>query len=306
MEERISYLFRQYASGKCSKKEYEEFFALIRASGSDAQLRALLQEAYAREDVQAPPPDLRKNTSRPRMLRLGVALAAAAVAGLVWWLLPGRELQKDVTARSEQKYLLLPDSTQVWLNAASTLEYPGQFDGQAREVYLSGEAYFDVQHAAERPFIIHTGKVSTTVLGTAFNIRAYPGLSNIVVSVSKGKVSVQYGGPQPTTLTEGQQLKVSAMPESTKNPAPSLRSNVAEAAPWKAGDLVYDNETIEDIAADLQRVYNTSIRIDAPPIKALRISTAFHRDVGLEKALDLICRLTDTQLDRREGTYIIR
>jgi ferric-dicitrate binding protein FerR (iron transport regulator) len=310
MEERIKYLFRQYAAGKCSRKEYEEFFAYLRQSAHDEELKALIQEAYAAEGQEAAAPPyvdgngalvLRKSR---RSLRWSMAAAAVMVLGLLMWWNAGPRLTRNHTARSEFKYLLLPDSTQVWLNAASTLEYPSRFDAKKREVYLSGEAYFDVQHADKVPFVIHTGNVSTTVLGTAFNIKAYPGLRNIIVSVNRGKVSVNYGRQQATTLTGGQRLKVERE-QPVAAPA-AVKSNIAEAAPWKLGDLAYDNETLEDIVKDLERVYNVSIRIMEPGIGEVKISTSFRRNVGAKKALEVLCRLTDKNLNISEGTYIIQ
>ena len=118
-------------------------------------------------------------------------------------------MKKTSTERAEYKYILLPDSTQVWLNAGSTLDYPEHFDETTREVTLTGEAYFDVKHAAEHPFIIHTGQIQTTVLGTAFNINAYTDRSNIQVSVSRGKVKVSRGDQLIATLVKGQEVKVS-------------------------------------------------------------------------------------------------
>src|SRR5439155_2315167 len=104
----------------------------------------------------------------------------------------------------EQKYLLLPDSTQVWLNAASSLEFPEAFQSGKREVYLVGEAFFDVKHAENRPFIIHTGNVTTRVVGTAFNIKGYPDQPDVIVSVKRGKVQVSKNEKLVATLTVGQ------------------------------------------------------------------------------------------------------
>lgn len=309
MEERIKYLFRQYTAGKCSRKEHEEFFAYIRQSAHDEALRAMIQEIYAADGQEpASPPYVDGNGAlvlrkTRRSLRWSMAAAAVMLLGLVLWWNSGPQLTRNFTARSEFKYLLLPDSTQVWLNAASTLEYPPQFNTAKREVYLSGEAYFDVRHADKVPFVIHTGNVSTTVLGTAFNIKAYPGLKNIIVSVNRGRVSVNYGR-QAATLTGGQRLKVEREQEAAAPAA--VRTNITEAAPWTSGNLAYDNETLEDIVKDLERVYNVSIRILEPGIGQVKISTSFRRDVGAEKALEVLCRLTDKKLNLSEGIYIIQ
>ena len=189
MEDRIKYLFRQYLENKCSRQELEEFLSLVRASDHDEVLRSLVKKAY--DEMLQPPssltyvneyghlvltgreeqhPDaaLPKKRLKKRLVP-GLVIACLLAGGVAGWLFykPGHSagvppvaaLTKKSTERSEYKYVLLPDSTQVWLNASSTLEFPDHFSAGKREVVLSGEAYFDVKHADKIPFIIHTGKI---------------------------------------------------------------------------------------------------------------------------------------------------
>src|SRR5882762_573788 len=163
MEERIKYLFRQYLENKCSGEELEEFLSFIRASDQDETLRSLIKKVY--EGTEQLPSILTEKAwvshaaaskrSSGKRLAAGIVVCLA-VFGTVTWLLHKTShsssipaiatLTKTTTERSEYKYLLLPDSTQVWLNASSTLEYPDHFNSSKREVILSGEAYFDVRH----------------------------------------------------------------------------------------------------------------------------------------------------------------
>ncbi|WP_431216929.1 FecR family protein [Puia sp. P3] len=167
---------------------------------------------------------------------------------------------------------------------------------------LSGEAYFDVRHSERSPFVIHTGKLSTTVLGTSFNIKAYPDRQHIVVSVSTGKVKVSYDNVVLTTLVRGQQVKVN----SRLNTVEEKKIAPAEVAAWQQGNMSYDDEELGDIVADLERLYNVKIRIDNGAIRALKISTSFRREIGIEQALQVLCRLTDATLRQSEGWYIIQ
>jgi ferric-dicitrate binding protein FerR (iron transport regulator) len=228
-----------------------------------------------------------------------------------WWARPANRhalasaattLTKKTTEASEYKYLLLPDSTQVWLNASSTLEFPEHFKTGKREVTLSGEAYFDVRHAEEAPFIIHTGKISTTVLGTSFNIKAYPDRHHIIVSVSTGKVKVSYDNIPLATLVKGQQVKVN----SRQNTVEEKRIAPSEVAAWQRGNMSYEDESLEDIIADLERLYNVKIRIDNDSIRTLKVSTSFRREIGIEQALQVLCKLTDTMLQQSDGWYVIQ
>ncbi|HVU57174.1 MAG TPA: FecR domain-containing protein [Puia sp.] len=332
MEDRIRYLFRQYLENKCSRQELEEFFSYIQASGHDEALRSLIRKVY--ENTEQLPsiqtyvnehgtlvlPDRTGGSDVPvapgqthRRLVTGLVIfACLAIFGTgIWLIRPATHtttasmappLTKKVTEPSEYKYLLLPDSTQVWLNASSTLEFPEHFRTDKREVTLSGEAYFDVRHSENAPFIIHTGKVSTTVLGTSFNIKAYPDRQHVIVSVSTGKVKVSYDNTPLVTLVKGQQVKVN----SKLNTVEEKKIEPAEVAAWQKGNMSYDDEALEDIVADLERLYNVKIRIDNDAIRTLKVSTSFRREIGIEQALQVLCKLTDTMLRQSDGWYIIQ
>jgi ferric-dicitrate binding protein FerR (iron transport regulator) len=330
MEERIRYLFGQYLGNKCSREELDEFFSFIRASDHDEVLRSLIKNIYENTDQvpgiqtyvnehgtlilneNAGIPDVTVPKKRPLRRVMVAILVLLVVAGPLLRVVnrPGSyhpalipvPLTKTTTEPSEYKYLLLPDSTQVWLNASSTLEFPERFGTDKREVTLSGEAYFDVRHSEREPFIIHTGKIATTVLGTSFNIKAYPDRQHIIVSVSTGKVRVSYNNVQLATLVKGQQVKVN----SRLNTVEEKKIAPAEVAAWQQGNMSYEDETFEDVIADLERLYNVKIRINNDAIRTLKVSTSFRREIGIEQALQVLCRLTDTMLRQSDDWYIIQ
>lgn len=329
MEERLHYLFKRYFDNSCSRQELEEFFAYINEAKHDESLRQLIKKLY--QEIKGTPlhanfvdsegnlvlspgeEEIAINTKRRRRLSPAIIAIALFIAGAGTWLLfqqgkvksnvPMVESHtKKTTDRSEYKYLVLEDSTKVWLNAASSLEFPDHFNAGKREVFLDGEAYFDVMHADRVPFIIHTGTVSTTVLGTAFNIKAYPNERSVTVSVSRGKVRVSRGNGWSTTLTKGQQVKL----EEDKGIASEKPIAPTDVAAWQHGNIVYDDETIEHIIADMERVYNISVRLPDTMLREVRISTSFKKEIGAEQALHVLCKLTDTKLKRSGDNYIIQ
>lgn len=333
MEERLNYLFLQYLNNNSSQKELEEFFEYIRKTKTDNDLRVLIRKVYDEIKKTHPSltyvdgygklvfnepgqPDTSNFSGRPqkkkliRVVPIAILVLAAAVA---IWVFKGtgtkrpvvnsvESLTKKFTERKEQGYLLLPDSTQVWLNAASSLEFPDKFRENKREVYLTGEAFFDVKHADDIPFLIHTKNVITTVVGTAFNIKAYPDQRVIIVSVSRGKVKVSRNNQLIATLTKGQQVKVN----NTKDPVIEKEVAVEKINSWQQGDLVYDDIAFEDIVKDLQNIFNVEIKIEDPPIRQLGITTSFNRDIGAQKAVAILCRITNRQLLNKNGTLIIK
>lgn len=338
MEERIRYLLRQYENNKCSHEELEELFYYIRnARNSEAPLKRMVRNVY--DDIRknhpsftyvdengrlilTEPDQANVSTGKQSMLKkrikapvLVVLLAIILMVSAALWLVRkdmfGRSsihrkgaipLTKKFSERSEQKYLLLPDSTEVWLNAASSLEFPDEFNRGKREVLLSGEAFFKVKHTANKPFIIHTGKVSAIVLGTSFNIKAYPGQKEVIISVSQGKVNVKRNQSIVATLTQGQQVKIDNAEEKIAEKSIAI----SKVAAWQQGDMIYDNEVFTDIVADLERIYNVKIDITNKDVLHLRISTSFRKDIGILQALLILCKLTNTKLHYEDRKFVMQ
>lgn len=332
MEDRLQYLFKRYLDNTCSQKELEEFFSYIRQAKQDQSLRRLIRDIYNNQKTNESTvthvnergllvitepgwmnaTESKPNIKRSRLAVLSIAAVLIMAAG-IWFVnrndnagkktsAPVASLTKKNTDRSESKFIQLEDSSRIWLNSSSSLEFPDQFDPAKREVFLTGEAYFDIKHADKVPFIIHTGNVSTTVLGTAFNIKAYPGQKTITISVSRGKVKITRDDGWETTLIKGQQLKLNEEQKKTteKNiPAENI-------AAWQQGNIVFDDEELKDIISDMERIYNVSIYISNDELEELKISTSFKREIGVEQALQVLCKLTDTQLKQKDGIYIIQ
>jgi transmembrane sensor len=331
-EERLSYLFLKYFENTCSKQEMEEFFAYIRKAKTDDELRSLIRKVY--EEIKLSHPSLTyvdedgklvfiepagevnistlKKSGKNKYVRaLALAASVIIIAGIIWMSnnpakdkkMAGVEtLTKKFTERKEQKYLLLPDSTQVWLNAASSLQFPDEFKSDKREVYLTGEAFFDVKHADKTPFLIHTRNITTTVLGTAFNIKAYADQKEITVSVTRGKVKVSRDDKLIAVLTKGRAVKINNISEQVteKNVA------VENIAVWQQGNLVYDDAPLEDIVKDLQNVFNAKIIIEDTAANKVIINTSFSRDIGAEKAMNILGRLINKKIVNQNGTLIIK
>jgi len=335
MNTRIRYLLRQYFDNRASREELEEFFRTVRSAEYDEDLAALIKETYEalrRENPSSTYIDAGGNltfpkganmmpaTARPprngKRLALAVMSTAAALAAALWfWPIAPHGDGPDATqahvqvvkqaASDENKVIQLNDGTKVWLNSSSKLEYPQAFDASSpREVSLTGEAFFEVAKAADWPFVVHTGPVKTTVLGTAFNIKAYPGMPNISVSVKQGKVAVSKDNQKLATLESNQELRVALEPNAP-DPTEELTLNSKVAGKWKEGYLDYEDETIASVIADLERFYGIRVDLADGTLANEEITISLRRDSHPEFALDILCRLLDKQLDKQGNQFII-
>jgi len=309
MPAKIEVLFRKFIAGNCSQNEYEELMDFLQSNQHEELVRSMLQQVYETGGV-APVKAL------PARVWIWRGAAAAAVLAAVLsgiWLFnntgksvtgAGHTAMKAATRKAEQKYMLLPDSTEVWVNAASTLEFPEKFDRKVREVYLKGEAYFDVKNADRVPFIVHTGDISTRVLGTSFNVKAYPGQPDVIVAVKRGKVQVVKKEEVVATLQMGQRAQV-VVDESKPVPAVVKTMKEEEVAVWTTGKLVYDALPLPLILEDIERTYNVSIRLENKVLEKEQVYTSFARSLGPKGALENICFLLDAKLTLKDGVYVI-
>jgi ferric-dicitrate binding protein FerR (iron transport regulator) len=188
--------------------------------------------------------------------------------------------------KKENRVIFLPDGSTVILSAGSKLNYPSSFDGlEKREVFLDGQAFFDIKHNASRPFIVYTGKLKTEVLGTAFDIKAIPGEADITVTVTRGKVKVMDQDKVLGVITPNQQITYSK----EKVSAVTKTINSDSLLNWKEQDLRCDNLTVAEAAELLERRYHVKIIISDQSITSQRFTTIFSKNDSFEQVLKSIC-----------------
>ncbi|TDE14533.1 FecR family protein [Dyadobacter psychrotolerans] len=166
------------------------------------------------------------------------------------------------TGNGQQRDIKLPDGTIVRLNAGSTITYPKVFPDTLREVTLSGEAFFSVAKNAKSPFIIHTGEIVTRVLGTSFNVRAYPENEDVQIAVVEGKVKVNTR-LAPTEDKNSVCLTGNEMVTFQKTKGELIKSDYDEKEQigWKDGILYFEKSDFISTVKKLERWYGVRIHI---------------------------------------------
>jgi len=163
----------------------------------------------------------------------------------------------------------LPDGSKVWLNAGSSLSFPLKFSGWSRRVKLSGQAYFDVQKK-KKPFLVETRGLTVKVLGTAFDVSAYPG-ENTSVTLVRGKVAINTASGKNAILAPGQQasmdIKDGELEKQIVNPETYIS--------WKDNILIFNHEPLEQVVRKLERWYNLDITIADEAIKNINVTGTF-------------------------------
>lgn len=179
--------------------------------------------------------------------------------------------------------LVLADGTHVWLNAESKLKYPVAFGGKEREVELEGEGFFKVTKDAKHPFRVKVKGQVVEVLGTEFNVDAYPGEKYIYTTLVQGKVRVDAEG-KSLELTPGMQSVVGNEEMYTR------KVNTEDIVSWRNGMFVLEDKTLEEILSKLSRWYDFSVFYQNPASKQITFKGKIPRYASFESILDILER----------------
>lgn len=187
-------------------------------------------------------------------------------------------------AYGEKRHLLLPDSSEVWLNAGTVLKYSERFADARRQVYLDGEACFSVRKNAEKPFIVQTSRLSVKVLGTRFNVKAYSADERITTTLSSGKVEVSTPSHSPRILKPNEQLTY----DKRTSHIGIARVPAADAEGWMTGKLIFTDASLAEIQQTLERRYNVVIRNATAGSASGRYTVRFLKNENIDEVLSVL------------------
>mgnify|MGYP000381140493 CR=1 FL=1 len=204
--------------------------------------------------------------------------------------------------------VVLSDGTRVTLNASSRLRYPTSFDGSVREVWLDGEAYFDVEHDAEHPFIVHSCRQSVRVLGTTFNVQAYSNESENTVTLLSGAVGLDLLDREGELL-RSLELHPYEQCHFDKR-AGSYRLSELDAyerqVPWDDGVYRFRDQSLAQIAARLQNYYGVRILLIDEAAEKIRYTGSFSLTERLDEVFGVLNHDGRLHIERDGNTYRIR
>jgi transmembrane sensor len=314
-------LLDKYLKGRASKEESDLllcYFDLFHSEFSPLDLMDVVEKDDLENEMELKiwqEIDLQENQQIKNPSRVKWMYQTAAVAILlmimttgIFFLNQSPEEKPNIISRSdltkENRLIRLPDGSTVIVSAGSRINYPSSFDGIAtREVYLEGQAYFDVKHNLNKPFIIHTGEISTTVLGTAFNLKAWPTDPNITITVTRGKVKVANEHKTLGFIMPDEQIIYN------KDNEAFVQNKVDTHAllDLKDQSLLLDDVTISEAAELLESRFKVRISITEEEVSNKRFTTIVRKGENLEKVLSSICEFAgaDYQYDKETSLIII-
>jgi len=274
---------------KIAAEDFETDITYMKKSLDKAQSEAILEKIHSRIYIPAP---TFAQVIRLHRLKMAIAALIIIIAGTGYWYVNKRQLlmpaDQQVVITGKRKTVRLPDGSMITLEPNSKLTFPDRFTGNTREVELSGEAFFEVKPNHEKPFIVHTANIMATVLGTSFNVEAYPnGIAKVVVAT--GRVKVQ----TVNASNELQAVIINANQSVTYNITINEieKRNVPEEAVYykqrNTGRFSYAGVPVTKVIQEMERYYHTPVTLQGD-MSGCVFYGYFRVNDNVERALSLV------------------
>ncbi len=294
---RSQHLLQKYLNGHCTTEEKRQLYRdLLKSNAEDYDdvLQALWKELA---DALSPASSISDRLYRSIDQRIQPASArrispvwyrqaAAALVGIlllvgVWYFLSSASMQVYQTQYGKVKTLTLPDSSVVYLNSNSKLSYSSNLAiDSVREVWLTGEAYFEVTHQQASThdeavkLVVHTEQVDIQVVGTAFNVKNRRGATQVVLDEGKVQLKKPVGDSTLLAMQPGESVQID------QQQAVVVQKITAsdQVSSWKENELYFDNQTLEEIQLTLADNYGVRLRFADPELRTLRFTGSIPTD----------------------------
>lgn len=324
--ERFNDITARYLQGRASEEEEQELLTAIRSSHACAaafraqtgayrgeensdetnrkwnRLAAIITPRPEAQPADAPTPRFFALSNRKFQTGVAAAVILACLSALSVFFLKHTDTNsaregagwQTLTAAADDRTVILPDSTSVYLRKGAVLQYADLLEGPVRQVALQGEAFFDVTPDAEKPFIVDASCLSVKVLGTSFSVSALDRGETISVILATGSVSVR-DALQKELVRLAPNQKVDYSVHSGQYTVTDVDSE--RATSWRKGIVAYDNASLPEIVDLIEQTYDVKLHYAAPGSEAdQRFSGAFFKKQKLDTVLELTGRLTGTPL----------
>lgn len=310
MKEELNELYRKVLHGAARPGEKESlarWMAGLSVDREEISPEALEAEReQSRRELQDRFFHQRKNITFIRPWLIAASVAALIICTVMFFNIHPKQTEVTYagisTKAGERKVITLADGSKIWMNSASSVRYPLSFNNGPREIFLDGEAYFDVSHDQNHPFMVHAGKLTVQVLGTTFDVRNYPDDADASVTVASGKVAVKTPATaRYRTLTPGGQLTYN------KETGTADQHNVdpADHIAWQKGTQVYRNKELREICKLLERSYDVKVHIRTPALETRKINFRIKGGENITQVMEMLSATGDFRYEEKDRNIIL-
>lgn len=317
---RLKELFEKYTSGTATPEEHElveKWLGKVdRQPNEWNDLDAEKKQSYMDglyNDVSDTIDDglrheiKKKGTHNYAWLAAAIGLLLAGLFGFLYLRHPDRPSEAYIVQKTlpgKMKKVMLNDGSQVWMNAGTELRYPEKFAGPEREVFLKGEAFFNIRHNGQQPFIVYCGSLRVRVLGTSFNVQDYQQDSLVQVAVLSGRVQLQDSVQQSSkVLVSANEL--ASYQKASRQISKTTSAHIRDYTAWQNGKLIFDHTPMSMVIASLERSTGREFIIRNKAINNCRITGSFELDEPFNLMIEAICASIDAHYSIQGNQVII-
>jgi transmembrane sensor len=201
---------------------------------------------------------------------------------------------------------MLSDGTKVWLNSDSKIKYPTNFNRKQREIYLDGEAYFEVSKDKYKPFIVHSSGLEVKVKGTKFNVKAYPDENEIETTLIEGAVSllipsINSSQPLEKDIYPGQSFIYSKSNQKLLDAS----FNKEQIEGWRNNRLIFENDKFSNLVKKVERWYNVKVVYDENKLQDRQLTVELVKDEQLDRLMEIIGLALSVNYKYQDGKIIL-
>ena len=303
-----SKIIRRFASGvfvpELKEKVWKWMLSPVHNQEKEEAMRAIWDEtsrkadestyrSYAKFRAQAGIEVHTKRSFTQRLMRIAAMLLFPLLtgAGVYFYMAIDRSLPVEfvecIVPDGKCKEVTLPDGSEIYLNGGTVLIYPNRFTGDTRSVYLAGEGHFNVAKDRQHPFIVKTTHLNVRVLGTTFNLQAYPQDKKTTATLESGSVAVQQtDGKNLATLLPDEQLEYN-------NQNGTFNTRTIDASiyvGWTKGELNFISMSLKEIMRTLERSYGVSILLSPDLVSSDLYTIKFKQRERIEEVMNIVTK----------------
>lgn len=305
---------KRWLSNSSSREEVESWLLENWVQSPDLESETLIEtifgqiETYEKEHRQNPV------VSISGILKVYQKIAAFLLIpviglGFLYWISgfnqPGT-MTETIAPRGQKSQIVLADGTKVWLNSDTKIRYPGNFSKTQRDVYLEGEAFFEVTKNARQPFVVHTSLVNVKVLGTKFNLKAYSDEDHIEASLFEGKINLVLNDPSVKSQVEKEvepsqsfvYSKINHQLAANKFPKDEING-------WKNNRLIFKDDTFSNLVQKVERWYDVKVVYDEKLFNDRRLTVELYEGERLERLMEIISLTLSVDYKYEKGEIIL-
>ena len=305
---------KRWLSDPKTQTEVESWLAENWATSAEIDSNTLIETVFTQIQEYQKEHQMKSRFSVTRILKLYQKIAAFLLIpiiglGILYWVsqstLSADQYTETIAPRGQKSQIVLADGTKVWLNSDTKIKYPGNFSKNQRDVYLDGEAFFEVSKNERQPFVVHTSGVNVKVLGTKFNVKAYSDENQIETSLFEGKVNLLMNNSSDETIEKEVKPGQSFVYSKTDRQLALNRFPQDEINGWKKNQLIFKDDTFNNLIRKIERWYDVKVMYDEKQFNDRRLTVELYEGERLDRLMEIISLALSVNYKYEKGEVVL-